>query len=127
MKSTIWKVSGSCPLGEAAGKALREAGIGLVEKNDWEEVWPRPSAGAKPSWWWRTRNRMSDLAGARNSRADLPMDVRRQLSHDLRTPLRRWRLAAPHRERVFSTRRAQARRGEDAIKHRAPGAHDRQY
>ena len=38
MKTTIWKVSGSCAVGEAAGRALREAGIGLVEKKDWDEV-----------------------------------------------------------------------------------------
>ena len=38
MNTTIWKVAGTTPGGDAAGRALRAAGIGVVEKNDWDEV-----------------------------------------------------------------------------------------
>jgi hypothetical protein len=38
MNKTIWKVSGTSPAGEVAGQALRNAGIGMVEKQDWSEV-----------------------------------------------------------------------------------------
>lgn len=38
MTTTIWKVSRGSPGGEIAGQALRDAGIGLVEKDDWVEV-----------------------------------------------------------------------------------------
>jgi signal transduction histidine kinase len=86
MKSTIWKVSGSCPLGEAAGKALREAGIGLLEKNDWDEVAAALGRGEAELVVADARS-MSDLAHSRQARPDLPKDVRRELSHELRTPL----------------------------------------
>ena len=86
MKSTIWKVSGSCPLGEAAGRALREAGIGLVEKKDWDEVTAALGRG-EAELVVADAQSMSDLAHARNARTDLPHDVRRELSHELRTPL----------------------------------------
>ena len=86
MKTTIWKVSGSNPLGEAAGRALREAGIGLVEKKDWDEVTAALGRG-EAELVVADAQSMNDLASGSASRADLPRDLRRQLSHDLRTPL----------------------------------------
>lgn len=86
MKSTIWKVSGSSPLGDAAGKALREAGIGLVEKKDWDDVAAALGRG-EAELVVADAQSVSDLARGKTAPADLPRDMRRQLSHDLRTPL----------------------------------------
>lgn len=88
MKTTIWKVSGTSPLGEAAGRALREAGIGLVVKKDWDEVAAALSRG-EAELVVADAASMTDFAsrGRNSGEAELPQDLRRQLSHELRTPL----------------------------------------
>jgi len=84
MNTTIWKVSGTTPAGEAAGRALREAGIGLVEKSDWDEVAAALRRG-EASLVVADAEAVSDLA-SRQAQA-LPREVARELSHRLRTPL----------------------------------------
>ena len=86
MNTTIWKVSGSTPAGEAAGRALREAGIGLVEKDDWDEVAAALSSG-EASLVVADAESMSDLASRRAQVAGLPREKARELAHQLRTPL----------------------------------------
>ena len=83
MKTTIWKVSGSSPVGEAAGAALRAAGIGLLEKDNWEDVAAALSRG-EATLVVADAQAVSDLA-ARSAApaAALP----RELAHELRTPL----------------------------------------
>jgi signal transduction histidine kinase len=86
--TTILKVSRNSPGGEAAGTALRNAGIGVVEMEDWSDA-----AAA-------LRNGDASLVvcdGAAisaltdghpaSSERPLPHDVARTLSHELRTPL----------------------------------------
>ena len=84
MNTTIWKVSGTTPAGEAAGRALREAGIGLVEKGDWDEVAAALRRG-EASLVVADADAVSDLAS--RQAAALPREVARELSHRLRTPL----------------------------------------
>jgi signal transduction histidine kinase len=87
MKMTIWKVSGSSPAGDAAGRALREAGIGLLEKGDWDEVAKALQSG-EASLVIADADAVSALAeSGGKARAGLPREVARELSHKLRTPL----------------------------------------
>ena len=86
MNTTIWKVSGTTPAGEAAGRALRDAGIGLVEKNDWDEVAAALSRG-EASLVVADAESVSALASRRAEAAALPREMARELSHRLRTPL----------------------------------------
>jgi signal transduction histidine kinase len=87
MKMTIWRVSGSSPVGEAAGRALREAGIGLLEKDDWDEVTAALRRG-EAALVVADAEAVSDLA-ARSARphASLAPELAREISHELRTPL----------------------------------------
>jgi signal transduction histidine kinase len=86
MNTTIWKVSGSTPEGEAAGRALRDAGIGLVEKKDWDEVAAALRRG-EASLVVADAASVSDLAARRDAAAALPREKARELAHQLRTPL----------------------------------------
>jgi signal transduction histidine kinase len=87
MTTTIWKVSGSTPVGEAAGRALREAGIGLLEKGDWNEVAAALASG-EAALVVADADAVSALAGSRGGPgAGLSREVARELSHKLRTPL----------------------------------------
>jgi signal transduction histidine kinase len=87
MTTTIWKVSRSSPGGEAAGQALRDAGIGLVEKSDWDEV-ARALRCGEAALVVADGDAISDLTAARQGvPGALPRDVARSLSHELRTPL----------------------------------------
>jgi signal transduction histidine kinase len=87
MKKTIWKVSGNTPAGEAAGRALREAGIGLVEKGGWDEVAAALESG-EAALVVADAEAVSALASRRgNARGGVPREVARELSHKLRTPL----------------------------------------
>ena len=87
MKTTIWKVSGSSPLGEAAGAALRAAGIGLLEKDNWEDVAAALRRG-EATLVVADAQAVSDLAsrGAASGNP-LPREQARELAHELRTPL----------------------------------------
>lgn len=83
--TTILNVSSKSPGTQAAGAALRNAGIGVVEVESWEAA--------------QDALRQSDDAlvvcdgealsalKATKAPAALPRDVARALSHDLRTPL----------------------------------------
>ena len=83
MNTTIWKVSGSTPGGEAAGRALREAGIGLLEKKDWDEVAAALRRG-EAALVVADAQAVTDLA----TRAPgLAREAARALAHELRTPL----------------------------------------
>ena len=86
MNTTIWKVSGTTPAGEAAGRALRDAGIGLVEKDDWDEVAAALRRG-EASLVVADAESVSDLASRRAESAALPREKARELAHHLRTPL----------------------------------------
>jgi len=85
MKTTIWKVSGSSPLGEAAGAALRAAGIGLLEKDNWDDVAAALLRG-EASLVVADAQAVSDLT-ARSVAPPLPREQARELAHQLRTPL----------------------------------------
>ena len=85
MKTTIWKVSGSSPVGDAAGAALRAAGIGLLEKDNWDDVAEALLRG-EATLVVADAQAVSDLA-ARGSATTLPREQARELAHQLRTPL----------------------------------------
>lgn len=98
MATTLIKRSKRSPDREAAGKALREAGVGVVEVDDWEEAAEElRKCGAAlvvcngefdavdPS---RLTKAISTLVNNSNDAcAALAPDAARALSHELRTPL----------------------------------------
>ena len=86
MTTTIWKVSRASPGGEAAGDALRSAGIGLVEM-DWDQA-TRALHSGEATLVVADGEALSALTAApKAGGAALPQDLMRSLSHDLRTPL----------------------------------------
>lgn len=87
MKTTIWKVAAGSTVGETAGQALRDAGIGLLRKDDWDDVAAALDRG-EASLVVADAQAVTDLAsrGAARSGA-LPRDRQRELAHELRTPL----------------------------------------
>jgi signal transduction histidine kinase len=86
MTTTIWKVSRASPGGEAAGNALRSAGIGVVEM-DWDQA-TRALRNGEAALVVADGEAISALTAAPKSDATaLPTDLLRSLSHDLRTPL----------------------------------------
>ena len=86
MNTTIWKVAGTTPGGDAAGRALREAGIGVVEKNDWSEVAAALTRG-EATLVVADAESVADLARLAGSRGEFPREKARELAHHLRTPL----------------------------------------
>ena len=86
MNTTIWKVAGTTPGGDAAGRALREAGIGVVEKNDWTEVAAALTRG-EATLVVADAESVADLARLAGSRGEFPREKARELAHQLRTPL----------------------------------------
>jgi len=94
----LLKRSKGSPAHEAAGRALREAGVGVVEIDDWndaaEELEKCEAAlvlcsgdlvqGADAA---RITHAISSLTGAKPGAPALSNDAARALSHDLRTPL----------------------------------------
>ena len=86
MNTTIWKVSGSTPEGEAAGRALRAAGIGVVEKKDWDEVAAALRSG-EAALVVADAASVTDLARRADPGTVLPREKARELAHQLRTPL----------------------------------------
>jgi signal transduction histidine kinase len=87
MTTTIVKVSRKSPGTQAAGLALRNAGIGVVEVDSWEDA--KAALGSSDE----TivvcdRESIAALSGSANApAAALPRDMARTLSHELRTPL----------------------------------------
>ena len=86
MNTTIWQVSGTSPEGEAAGRALREAGIGVVEAKDWEQAAAALRSG-EAALVIADAECVRDLAARREPAAALPREKARELAHQLRTPL----------------------------------------
>lgn len=89
MTTTILSVSADqTPARQAAGEALRSAGIGVRELNDWKEAAAaiRRGEATLVICDGKALDAMAD-GGANAKGADLPRDVARSLSHDLRTPL----------------------------------------
>jgi signal transduction histidine kinase len=84
MTKTIWKVSRATPGVEAANHALRSAGLGVVEM-EWEEA-RRALDSGEADLVVADGPAISALTAGRKP-ADLPREVARALSHDLRTPL----------------------------------------
>lgn len=87
MTTTILKVSRNSRGGEEAGAALRNAGIGVVEMQDWNEA-ARALRSGEAALVVCDGEAFSALTDSNRSAATaLPRDVARTLSHDLRTPL----------------------------------------
>ena len=86
MNTTIWKVAGTTPGGDAAGRALRAAGIGVVENNDWNEVAAALSRG-EATLVVADADSVADLARRAEPEPGLPREKARELAHQLRTPL----------------------------------------
>lgn len=84
MTMTILKVSRDSPVREAARAALRNAGIGILEVEDWNEADEALRRGEAT-----LVVCDGEAIGALSPSAagTLPRDVARKLSHDLRTPL----------------------------------------
>ena len=92
----LMKSHGSAPR-EAAGKALRDAGVGVVEVEDWDEateelrrceaalvVCDQDLAAIDTK---RLTKALNELSGAAQAGSPLAYDAARALSHELRTPL----------------------------------------
>lgn len=84
--TTILNVSSKSPGAQAAGAALRSAGIGVVEVASWEAAHDalRDAGEALVVC---DSEALSALRGTAGSPGALPHDVARALSHELRTPL----------------------------------------
>lgn len=83
---TILKVSRDSPVREAARTALRNAGIGVVELDDWNEAAEALRRG-DASLVICDGEAIRALRQAPPAAAAPPRDALRTLSHDLRTPL----------------------------------------
>ena len=89
MTTTILSVSADeTPARQAAGEALRNAGIGVRELSDWKEAAAaiRRGEAALVMCDGKALDAMAEQ-GAESGAESLPRDVARSLSHDLRTPL----------------------------------------
>lgn len=84
MTMTILKVSRDSPVREAASTALRNAGIRILELDDWNEAAEALRRGEAT-----LLVCDGEAIGAMSPSAagSLPRDAARKLSHDLRTPL----------------------------------------
>ena len=85
MNKTIWNVSGTTPAGEAAGRALRDAGLGVVESKNWDEAAAAVRRG-DAALVIADAECVKGLAGPQPGAA-LPREKARELAHQLRTPL----------------------------------------
>ena len=97
--TTLLKRSGGSARGEAASRALREAGVGVVEVEDWDdaadELRKCEAALVVCNGEWldsvdasRIRSAITALTGRNDENAAaLPLEAARALSHELRTPL----------------------------------------
>jgi len=96
MTTTFLLRSDGSPRREAAQRALRDAGVGVVEVDDWKEAAESlrecdaavviSSAELESLDASRLTRAVNELSGAKAGAA-LPHDAARALSHDLRTPL----------------------------------------
>ena len=86
MTTTVVKLSGSAPGSEAARIALRNAGIGVLEVDTWEEAREALRAG-EASLVIVDPAAVEALEEPVQGTAALPRDAARALSHELRTPL----------------------------------------
>jgi len=96
MTTTFLLRSDGSPRREAAQRALRDAGVGVVEIDDWKEAAESlrecdaavviSSAELESLDASRLTRAVNELSGAK-AEAALPHDAARALSHDLRTPL----------------------------------------
>jgi signal transduction histidine kinase len=86
MNKTIWNVSGTTPAGEAAGRALRDAGIGVVETKNWDEAAAALRRG-DAALVIADAESVKGLAYGSQAGAALPREKARELAHQLRTPL----------------------------------------
>jgi len=96
MTTTFLLRSDGSPRREAAQRALRDAGVGVVEIDDWKEAAESlrecdaavviSSAELESLDASRLTRAVNELSGAK-AEAALPHDTARALSHDLRTPL----------------------------------------
>ena len=93
MTTTLLKKAGSSARCEAASRALRDAGLSVVEVEDWREaaeelrkceaalvVCDGDAESIEPA-------RIQKAVSALNGDAALPRELARSLSHELRTPL----------------------------------------
>jgi signal transduction histidine kinase len=88
MTTTVVKLSlaGHAPGSEAARIALRNAGIGVLEVESWQEAREALRAG-EASLLLADGNALAALDPPAPGGAALPRETARALSHDLRTPL----------------------------------------
>lgn len=86
MNTTIWNVSGTTPAGEAAGRALRDAGIGVVETKNWDEAAAALRRG-DAALVIADAECVKGLASGPAPAAALTREKARELAHQLRTPL----------------------------------------
>ena len=100
MTTTLLMRADAFPRREAAERALRDAGVGVVEVGNWDEAAEKlrqceaaivigsddleklDTAGIA-----RALNELAGANGGTKNGADLPHEQARALSHDLRTPL----------------------------------------
>lgn len=87
MTKTIWKVSRDNPGCEAAGAALRNAGFGVVEVQDWDQAAEALRTGEAELVVADSASINALTEGRRAGPGGLPRDLARSLSHELRTPL----------------------------------------
>jgi signal transduction histidine kinase len=99
MTTTLLKKSKDSPGREAAAQALREAGVGVVEVDDWndaaDELRKCEAALVVCSGEWldsidttRLKRAISALTGMNPpDNSEMALDAARELSHELRTPL----------------------------------------
>ena len=85
MTTTILKLSRNSPDREAAGAALRSAGIGVLEIEDWNTADEALRSG-EAALLVCDRDALAALRGADGGKG-LPRESARALSHELRTPL----------------------------------------
>lgn len=83
---TILKVSQDSPVREAARAALRNAGITVLELEDWEQA-SDALRGGDAALLICDGESIGQLKASHATDPALPRDALRKLSHDLRTPL----------------------------------------
>ena len=86
MTTTIVKVSRNSAQAQAAGTALRNAGIGVVEVESWEDA-KAELHKSREALVVCDGEAIATLSGDKPAGTGLPRDLARSLSHDLRTPL----------------------------------------
>lgn len=96
MTTTILKVSKGTPARESVLRALREAGLGVEEVDDWDQARDRLAGSVAAVLVCDPASVDGDASGLARAVASLgqtaattevPSDTLRALSHDLRTPL----------------------------------------